>query len=268
MKHVLSFSSASARPRLSLREDGLNEELELCGEHYFSFSPSRACIGYKGDGDWHSCANRAMNVRQCPQCQYKDVARVYTVGDFSLYPHLHDTLSAEKYIIYLAQFGADITKVGLTRRSRLDARWREQGADFAAAILEFDGPDDAYPAEQLLQNSLDVVGAVRGTQKFKRLHFEREKAKAKLARAVQAIQSDVKFDSYRAECQITELAAHYPAVSNPEPVDFVGGRILGAKGAWLFFEGPSGQHYGVDMHSQVGHFVQEKAEGGMAQQIL
>ncbi len=268
MKHILSFSSASERPRLSLREDGSNEELELYGEQYFSFSPSRACIGYKGDGEWHSCANRAVNMRQCPQCQYKDIARIYTVGDFSLYPHMHETLAREKYIIYLAQFGADITKVGLTRRSRLNERWREQGADFAAAILEFDGPDDAYPAEQLLQSSLDVVGAVRASQKFKRLHFDKAKAKAKLAKTIQIVQSDLKFDSYRAECEVKDMLGHYPAVSNPEPVDFVGGKILGAKGAWLFFEGPSGQHYGSDMHMQVGHFIEKKAETALAQQIL
>ncbi len=265
MKHVLSFSSAGANPLLYLRENGQAQTLELTRgrEQRFSFSPQRVCTGYKTDEGSHPCANHAANVRQCPTCQYKDVARVYTVGDFSLYPQLHEQLQEEKYVLYLAQFGADITKLGLTRRSRLNDRWKEQGADLAVAVMEFDGPDEAYPAENYIHYAHDVAGAVRATQKFKRLQFDQQKARSKLEIALAALRADPKLSSAWCEGEIIDLSSHYPSVSNPELVDFVGGDILGAKSGWLFYAGPSGQHYGVDMHAQSGKFLLPAPENGI-----
>ncbi|VVB57586.1 Uncharacterised protein [uncultured archaeon] len=262
MKHVLQFLPLPT-PALAVRENGQGETLELGGEQYLSFSPSRACIGYKSDTGPHACSNRALNVKQCPTCQYRDVARCYTVGDFTLYPHLHEELSSEKYVLYLAQFGADLTKLGLTRRSRLSERWREQGADLAVALLEFDGPDEAYPAETLLQERYQLANAVRATQKLARLHYDHAKARARLDSFFSRMREDSALSSYWADGEITDLSPHYPSVSNPEKVDFIGGKVLGAKGAWLFFEGPSGAHYTIDAHAQVGRFVQpaERAEG-------
>ncbi|MDE1798499.1 MAG: DUF2797 domain-containing protein [Candidatus Micrarchaeota archaeon] len=257
MKHVLSFSSASDTPVLYLREHLEEGKLDLApgSEQRFSFSPQRVCTGYKTDTSRHPCSNRAVHVKQCPACSFKDVARVYTVGDFSLYPHLHEQLDEEKYVLYLAQFGADITKLGLTRRSRVTDRWREQGADLAVAIMEFDGPDDAYPAESFIQNMHDVAGAVRGSQKIKRISFDQGKARAKLEAALASLRTDPKLESNWDESPILDLSPFYPQVSNPEIVDFVGGTVLGAKGGWLFYAGPSGQHYGVDMHEKTGKFL-------------
>ncbi|MCL6088678.1 MAG: DUF2797 domain-containing protein [Candidatus Marsarchaeota archaeon] len=260
MKHLLQFNPSPA-PSLLLREDGRAESLELSGERHLSFSASRACIGYKSDEGWHACANRALNVKQCPTCQYRDVARVYTVGDFTLYPHLHDELSAEKYVLYLAQFGSDITKLGLTRRSRLHERWREQGADLAAALLEFDGPDDAYGAEILLQEKYGLANAVRANQKLNRLHFDKAKARSKLESMLARMREDAALSPYLSDGPITDLSPHYPSVSNPEAVDFIGGRVMGTKGAWLFFEGPSGMSYAVNLHAQVGRFLLPETEG-------
>lgn len=270
MKHVLSFSSAEASPKLFVRENGQETTLELApgSGHRFSFSPTRVCVGYKTDEGWKSCSNSAVNVRQCPTCQYKDVARVYTVGDFSLYPHLHDKLEKEKYVLYLAQFGADLTKLGLTRRSRLMDRWKEQGADFGAAILEFDGPDDAYPAENLLQERFQVVGAIRASQKIRRIQFDKQKAQSRLQSMVNQVKADHSLCEFLADCNVVDMAERYPQISSPEIVDYIGGDILGAKGAWLFYAGPSGQHYAVDLHLKVGHFMMPPLENGMANAFL
>ena len=261
MKHVLQFLPTPS-PALLVRENGESQKFELCGEHYLSFSPERACIGYKSDEGWHACSNRALNVKQCPTCQYRDIARVFTVGDFTLYPHMHEELSSEKYVLYLAQFGSDITKLGLTRRSRLAERWREQGADLAVALLEFDGPDDAYPAETLLQERYELANAVRATQKLARLHYDKQKARARLESFFSRMRGDAALSPYWADGEITDLSPLYPSVSNPERVDFIGGKVLGAKGAWLFFEGPSGAHYTVDAHAPVGRFVRPSQDGG------
>ncbi len=259
MKHLLQFVPGE-HPALLLRSNGEVESVPLAGEQRFGFSAGRACVGYKSDKGWHACSNRAVNVRQCPTCQFKDVARVYTVGDFTLYPHLHEELSSEKYVLYLAQFGADITKLGLTRLSRLSERWREQGADLAVSLLEFDGPDEAYRAETVLQERYDLTNAVRANQKLSRLHYDKAKARSKLESALARMRDDPALASYWAGGEITDLSPLYPQVKNVEQVEFVGGSVLGSKGAWLFYEGPSGQHYTINLHSQAGRFLQTPDE--------
>lgn len=258
MKHALNFSSAQDVPELLVRENSCLERLNLAGEQNISFSQDKFCIGYKSDGEqYKKCMHGAMHTKQCPRCASKDIARVYTVGDFSLYPHLKEKLDCEKYIIYLAQFGTDITKVGLTRRSRYEMRWREQGADMAIALLEFDGPDDAYPAEQYLQNLHGFAGAVRSTQKIKRLNFDKNKARRVLEEAAAKVNSDSNTLSYQTGEKIIDLTCKYPKVSNPEIVDYVNGQILGAKGQWLFCRGASGLDYACNMSKQIGSFLAE-----------
>jgi hypothetical protein len=268
MKHILQFSSANDEPELYVRESGLEQTLKLTGEQNFSFSSTKACIGFKTDVDRKSCKRGAMNIKQCPTCQYRDVARVYTVGDFTLYPHLHEQLDTEKYVIYLAQFGSDITKVGLTRRSRFRQRWKEQGADLAVALLEFDGPNQAYPAEQALHSMFDLTQAVRVNQKIKRLQFDKEKALARLTDYFEQVRRNDSISPYLTDEKIEDLSSFYPNVFNPEPVDFVGGKVLGAKGQLLLFEGPTGQHYAVNMSAQVGRFLEEKKTGTDGQMSL
>jgi len=264
MKHALSFSSCEDVPAALVRENSRIETLKLSGEQNFSFSPDKYCIGYKTDTDeYKQCRHGAAHVRQCPNCAAKDVARVYTVGDFSLYPHLKGRLDEEKYIIYLAQFGVDITKVGLTRRSRYQKRWREQGADFAIALLEFDGPDHAYPAEQYLQNLFGFRNSVQARQKISRISFDSKKARETLEAAAQKVLASPQVESYLTGEKITDLSAYYPKVSNPEAVDYVQGKVLGAKGHWLFFEGPSGLHYTCNINAHIGKFLAEKKNGGL-----
>lgn len=258
MKHILQFSSANDTPELYVREGGIEEMIKLEGEHRFGFSPKKACIGFKTDTDRRCCKRGAMNVRQCPTCQFRDVARVYTVGDFTLYPHLKDTLDEEKYVIYLAQFGSDITKVGLTRRSRFRQRWKEQGADLAVAILEFEGPDQAYPAEQALHSMFDLTQAVRVTQKLKRLQFDKTKAKDRLQGFLDELNQKESFTPFMLDEKIEDLSTNYPELKNPEKADYINGKILGAKGQLLFYEGPTGLHYAVNMSSQISRFIEEQ----------
>lgn len=261
MKHLLQFVPGE-HCSLLLRSNGETESLKLEGAQRFGFSAGRACVGYKGDEGWHACSNRAVNVRQCPTCQFRDVARVYTVGDFTLYPQLHEELSKERYVLYLAQFGSDITKLGLTRRSRLAERWREQGADLAVALLEFDGPDEAYGAEVVLQERYDLANAVRANQKLSRLHYDKSKARARLESVLARLRDDPALASYWAGGEITDLSSLYPSPHDPEVVEFVGGRIFGSKGAWLFYEGPSGQHYAINLNAQTGRFLHTPQDTG------
>jgi len=263
MQHILQFSSSEDTPIMLLREKGEITSRPLKGEQNFSFSPIKACVGYKKMGEkWEKCTHGSLNVRQCPQCQFKDIARCYTVGDFSLYPELKEELDSHKYIIYLAQFGEDITKVGLTRRSRYMQRWREQGADFAIALLEFDGPDQAYPAEQFISYKFHFTSAVRASQKIKRINFDSKKAKEKLQQAADEVLCAPQTEQFRTDEKIVDLSEFYPKIKSLEKSDFVGGKILGAKGQWLFYENPSGQHYASNINSQISRFLQERENSG------
>jgi hypothetical protein len=264
MKHILSFSSCEDTPMMLVRENSQVERIPLSSEMNFSFSDDKYCIGYKTDVDaYKQCRHGASSIRQCPKCAYKDVARVYTVGDFTLYPHLRDVLDEEKYIIYIAQFGADITKVGLTRRSRYIKRWREQGADFAVALMEFDGPTQAYPAEQYLQNVFGFRNSVQAKQKISRINFDRLKAQTCLENAITRVSNDANLQSYLTNEKLVNMSENYPKVLNPEIVDYVQGNILGAKGNWLFFEGASGLHYACNMNQQVAKFLAQKKNDGL-----
>ncbi|MFA5108342.1 MAG: DUF2797 domain-containing protein [Candidatus Micrarchaeia archaeon] len=263
MKHTLQFSSSEDVPILLYRENSQIGKIDLKGELGLSFSEDLFCIGYKKDGEeWRKCTHGATHTKQCAACQFRDIARIYTVGDFTLYPHMKEQLDSEKYVIYLAQFGADITKIGLTRRSRFEKRWREQGADFASAILEFDGPDEAYPAEQFLQSTFDFANSVRATQKLRRLSFDKSAAKAKIESAVAKIAEHPSIQPYWIGGEITDMSKYYPQIKNPEIVDFVGGEILGAKGSLLFFKGASGLDYATNMGAHIGRFAIEKKQEG------
>ena len=68
------------------------------------------------------------------------MAKVYTVGDFTGFPEVYEEAKKEEYCLYLAQFGEDITKCGVTRKERFEERMREQGADFGSIIAAFIGP--------------------------------------------------------------------------------------------------------------------------------
>lgn len=257
MKHLIGFSSASV-PKATWRESGTVSDSELSGFLRMGFSAQLACIGYKSDTAFHQCPNRALNAKQCPTCQFQDVARVYTVGDFTCYPHMYGECQKETYVLYLAQFGSDLTKLGLTREFRMETRWKEQGADFAAPLLQFDGPDDAYKAETLLQHTFDLANSVMMRQKITRLKFDRQKAEARLSGILERVKSNPAFAPHLyGDARVHDLSKHYPKVENPEIVDFIGGEILGTKSDWLFFEGPSGQHYASNMRRQIGRFATE-----------
>ncbi|MFH1306061.1 MAG: hypothetical protein ABIH83_00185 [Candidatus Micrarchaeota archaeon] len=63
--------------------------------------------------------------------------------------------------------------------------------------------------------------------------------------------------------KLIDLSKYYPKLSNPEITQFVGGKILGAKGQFLFYQGPSGLHYGVNMNQKIGNFIMERKNGGL-----
>ncbi|MCX8163517.1 MAG: DUF2797 domain-containing protein [Candidatus Micrarchaeota archaeon] len=239
MKHVLNYSCAEEVPTLFIREKNEVYSLELKGKLVLNFSEEFLCVGYKDDKElYRPCPLGQINTSQCPLCKKKDVANVYTVGDFSYYPNLKEVLAKEKYVLYLAQFGEDITKLGLTRRSRYLKRWKEQGADFASVIAEFEGPEIVYEFENYLQQRFNFNNSVRSIQKLARLNFDKEKAFLKIKEAKERLNADFSIKTFLVDEDIYDLSSFYPKIFNPTLSSnlSIEGEILGAKGQWLFFK--------------------------------
>jgi hypothetical protein len=256
MNHILEFSSAEQIPILKFRKEGKIFDLELKNKMVLNFSEELLCIGYKNDLEQYKpCVHGQINVRQCNICRRKDVANVYTCGDFSLYPHLKDILNQETYILYLAQFGEDITKIGLTRRSRYLKRWKEQGADFAVAILEFQGPDKAYVIENYISSVYNIPDFVRSNQKFKRIFFNSQKALEKLEKTVKLLSEDFNLKEFWVDENITSLSSFYPKLegNNIFLADNIEGEIIGAKGNFVFFK-KFDQTFAINLAKKIGHF--------------
>lgn len=257
MQHILNFYFSGHEPLLTTRTEGEISEEKLAGAHRFHFSDMRACTGYRTDETYVPCPNGCINCRQCPSCSYRDIARVYTVGDFSQHPQMYEKLKEQTYCIYLAAFGSDIVKAGLTRKERLPDRWLEQGADMAVSLLEFDGPDDAYPAEELLHSRFDFRNAVQVRSKIRRLDGNAPKlAKNNLENAISEIEKSRLFSHATLGKRIIDLSPDYPNYDSPvEEFELLEGKIEGCKGQLLFFRDKEGRQKFVNMRAKISNFI-------------
>lgn len=253
MRHLLRFYSGEGKPTLLYRSEA-NEigSLELAGECDIVFSDRLACIGYKAPGGYCPCANSAIHTRQCPTCSARDVSRAYTVGDFSSYPSLYEEAKHEEYCLYLAGFGQDIVKCGVTRKERFLHRMREQGADFGCIVASFTGPDEIYNAEAMLQSRFNFSNSVRLAQKIRRLEFDSAMARENFRGALEIVRSSGLFPGFSP--QMHGFSGFYPKVKKAEETHSVLGQILGAKGELLLFKSESGRHFAVNMRKKVGAF--------------
>jgi hypothetical protein len=270
MSHFIRFYSGEGKPTIfarSLKKDAAADEegavnsqgevvsLVLEGFEDISFSGSVACIGYRSPKGYRPCPNHAINVRQCPTCAGLDISRAYTVGDFSGQSELYAKAQEEEYALYLAGFGEDILKCGVTRKERFESRMREQGADFGCIISVFKGPDRIYMAEHEVQARFNFSNSVRLAQKMRRLQFDYKAARDNFSSAVRMVSaSGIVPDS---EKSTMEFSQFYPRVENVHEEGAVMGKILGAKGEILLYSS-DGNDYAVNMRKKVGTFFERK----------
>ena len=257
MLHLLRFYSGEGKPSLLFRDaEDKVDSAALGTREDIEFSSRIACIGYCTPETYFPCANSAVHVRQCPTCAARDVAKAYTVGDFSLYPTLYNEAQKEEYCLYLAQFGAEITKCGVTRKARFEERMREQGADFGCVIASFRGPDEVYHAEEAVQSRFSFANSVRLAQKLRLLSFDANAARESISSAVDMVRSSGVLPDFTP--QIRDFSPSYPRVKRVQQTYSVLGEILGAKGEILLFRSDSGKDFAVNMRSQVGSFFERK----------
>ncbi len=256
MSHLIRFYSGEGKPTLLSREPEGVAAVELGEREDISFSGKRACIGYRSPDGYRECKNSAINIRQCPCCAALDMAKAYTVGDFSGYPELYEEAKQEEYALYLAGFGEDIIKCGVTRKERFEERMREQGADFGCVVATYLGPDQIYDAEAALQSRFSFANSVRLEQKMRRLVFDRGAARENFSSAVEMVASSGVLQGFSPS--ITDFSPHYPLLHSPQRSASVLGEILGAKGEILLFRSEGSREFAVNMRSQVGSFFERK----------
>jgi hypothetical protein len=233
-------------------EAGSVTSLELSGFCDIDFSGRLSCIGYRTPESYLPCANSAIHTRQCPTCAARDVSKAYTVGDFSGYPTLYEEAKTEEYCLYLAGFGSDIVKCGVTRKERFSERMREQGADFGCIAAVFMGPDEIYGAEAAVQSRFNYSNSVRIAQKMRRLEFDEGKGRGNFESAVELLRASSLLPDFSP--RIEQFSQSYPPVKRAQEAHSILGEILGAKGEILFFRSEGGRHFAVNMRQKVGMF--------------
>jgi hypothetical protein len=260
MSHFIRFYSGEGAPTILSREvEGvLPLELPIGKREDVSFLERRACIGFRAPDGYHECRNRAINIRQCPACAFSDMAKAYTVGDFSGYPELYEQAKQEEYCLYLAGFGEDIVKCGVTRKERFEERMREQGADFGCVVAVQKGPDGIYGQESALQSRFNFSNSVRLEQKMRRLVFDSQPARENFKSAVELVRSSGVLADFSP--QIIDFSSNYPRLHSPQRTLSVLGEILGAKGEILLFKSDGGRHFAVNMRQMTGLFFERKSE--------
>ena len=146
----------------------------------------------------------------------------------------------DNHAIYLAAFGPDQFKIGVTKQWRLDTRLREQGADRAAHIRTVDDGRIARQLEAEIANEIP----------------DRVRVPTKLAGFGQSV-DDVAWQRLLDEFEpIDTFVFDYGLDLDCQPVDetVATGTVRGTKGRLLIVE-RGGSTYGVDMRNLVGYEV-------------
>ncbi|MFB6209856.1 MAG: DUF2797 domain-containing protein [Candidatus Nanohaloarchaea archaeon] len=132
---------------------GRELDLEVCEE--------RRCVGFHSErGEMTPCPEfrKIESGDQCQECRRKDIYTSWRKGESS--PEFEAS-----YSVYLALCGSKV-KVGVSRSSRLQQRWREQGADFAAEIESGLSGEEALETEKEI-SSQGIKERIRKEHKLK-----------------------------------------------------------------------------------------------------
>jgi len=159
----------------------------------------------------------------------------------------------DEHAIYLAAFGPDQFKVGVTKLWRLETRLREQGADVAAHIRTV---DDGRIARQLeAEIATEITDRVRVPTKL-----------AGLSRPVDREAWQALLDGFEA-IETFEFNYGLDLTSQPVAETMATGTVRGTKGRILVLD-RGGSTYAVDMRQLVGYEVSERRQSRELQSSL
>lgn len=212
MKALVKISWSSGRPELKLATEegfeyitlskGRELDLEVVNE--------RRCTGFHSKPGNHAPCPKFRKIEsgsQCSECRGKDVYTDYRRGSSG------KGLEAE-FSVYLAQCGEEV-KVGVTKSSRLQTRWKEQGANYATEIFSELTADEALEKEKKISDR----GIVERIRKEKKVGGTDEKISEVLQDL--GIESDVEQVQGSLSCSKVVRKGRFPS-----PINQVQGQII------------------------------------------
>lgn len=245
--HLISFRT-DTDPKIYFWKKDETDEFEMLGkEVHLKFSDYVLCTGHRDQETQHKCPHKFKGRKQCGYCRHKDISKIYTRLDFEGYEELQEEYLHQEFSIYLAGFGAGLVKCGVTKSERVEARLKEQGADYWIELMRFDDGEEAYSTECRLQQRFDLKNFIRNDTKLKLLQKEKspEAIKAKLAQIKES-------GDFADRIYSTDIKENiYPVPDDFEISYLVDGKISGSKGQLLFYE-KEGNHFIVPMYKTIG----------------
>ncbi|WP_049925176.1 DUF2797 domain-containing protein [Halopiger goleimassiliensis] len=203
---------------------------------------SRRCAGTIDDGDHVACDRPSA-----PYCEYHTSTWVCARCTGTC---LKDEMDCyEEHAVYLAAFGPDTFKVGVTKSRRLETRLREQGADRAAHVHTVSNGRIARELEAEIAEWL----------------VDRVRTPAKVASLASTVDADAWADVLAEFDVIDRFTLEYglDLESRPVPETIASGTVRGVKGRLLVLEN-GGTTYAVDMRDLVGY---ELETGGASRNL-
>ena len=245
--HLISFLPVPELGLIFWERDAVSEFTLLGKNVSMKFSDSVLCTGYREQEKHNKCLHKMRGNKQCNYCKHRDIAKVYTRLDFEGFEEMKDEYTHQEFSVYLAAFGKEIIKCGVTRSERVEIRTREQGADFWIELLRFDDAEKAYNAEIELQNRFDLRNFVRNDTKLKLLH--ETKSSLTLESKIKEIKASGLFENSLCESRILENS--YPVPESFDVAYSIDGLVNGTKGNLLFYS-KENSNFVVPMNQMVG----------------
>lgn len=205
----------SGSPELKLAKEGSYERISLepGNEIEYQVVDRKRCVGFNsGKGEMEPCPEfrQIDSGDQCGKCQRKDVYSGWRRGEST--PGIKENHS---FSVYLLQSG-DAVKVGVARRSRLETRWREQGADYASEVLEDLDAEESLEMENQISNQ-GVSERIRKERKI------READSRKLRQKLQDLGFDEEIESMPKRVEAGKLVR---SGRFPKPLNRIKGQIV------------------------------------------
>jgi len=245
--HLISFLPVPEAGLIFWERDEVSEFTLLGKNISMKFSDSVLCTGYREQEKHNKCLHKMRGSKQCNYCKYRDIAKVYTRLDFEGFEEMKEEYTHQEFSVYLAAFGKEIIKCGVTRSERVDIRTHEQGADFWAELMRFDNGEKAYDAEIELQNRFDLRNFVRNDMKLKLLG--QPKSSLALESKIKEIKSSGILADKLCDSGIKENV--YPVPESFDVAYSIDGLVTGSKGNLLFYKKEE-THFVVPMQQMVG----------------
>lgn len=261
--------SKNEKPLLLLQKDGEFTNLEPVSKTLtLKFDTSqRYCIGWHDitNGERHVCPDaNAIDAKyeQCPACQKRtgfNPAFYHTTSVSSQ----QEARNLEPHILYLAYFGDDIIKVGISHAARGNSRLLEQGARSAFVL-------DTFPTAHIARQYEAKIAALEGIaetilirKKIEALSspYKQADAEAKLKNTLSRIESEIKTSF--SDATILHLDTKFfpsgtPALNSAYELtshNLISGKTSGMLGSLLFCEQQDTQLF-LPLKKYVGYHME------------